>query len=172
MESACPGQNVTFTCTIPSSTHQWMVPSLSISRTLTQYDMMASDDPFQFAVRVLVRGTSRYIESTATVTATEGLNGTTVLCQHRNRETQNNTVKLIGKHLIKYSSDYIMIAATQLLIAHYSYCCMCISFNVCTMNDHSVKSLELKVMVAWLQVSSWVPRLATGNYCWDCSLYC
>ena len=41
--------------------------------------------------------------SMATVTATEGLNGTIVLCQHRNRETQNNTCSKIHVECSDYN---------------------------------------------------------------------
>lgn len=108
VESACPGQNVTFTCTIPSPTHEWRVPSLSISRTLTRYDRMPSDDRFQFAVSI----SDMFIKSTATVAATEDLNGTLVSCRDGNQPpvgTQNSTVKLIGKQKLQGLHDGVVI---------------------------------------------------------------
>ena len=106
MESACPGQNVTFTCTVSSRAHRWEIPSLNITRNLLPADgeslRVYQDHPFQIAV--IDAGTP--MKSTATVTVNEALNGTIVFCQDVNSaqplgspdvHTQINTVKLIGE---------------------------------------------------------------------------
>jgi len=100
VERPCPGQNVTFTCTIPSLAHWWEVPSLGITpRSLTPSDLngVSPDPPFQFAVIEVIPGTS--ITSTATVTATANLNGTNVFCRDGNLvlpDPQNATIVVIG----------------------------------------------------------------------------
>ena len=81
VERPCPGDRVTFTCTVPSLAHLWSVPSLDIARSLLPGDLgrVVSDPPFQFSVTEV--RTSTFITSTATVTATADLNGTLVVCE-------------------------------------------------------------------------------------------
>ena len=102
MERPCPGETVTFTCTISSTAHQWRVPSLGISRALTpssQQSGVISDPPFEFNVTEVVPGTS--ITSIAIVNITEGLNGTLIMCQDGNLvlPDQTSTISLRGEHL-------------------------------------------------------------------------
>ena len=89
---------MTFTCTVPSLGHQWSVPSIAISRALLPGDLgqVISDPPFQFSVTEVRTGTS--ITSTATVNATEDLNGTLVLCRDGIGilPDQNSTITLRG----------------------------------------------------------------------------
>ena len=100
MERPCPGERVTFTCTVPSLAHWWSVPSFDIARSLLPADQgrVMSDPPFQFSVTGTVPGTS--ITSTATVTATADLIGTLVLCQDGIGmfPDQNSTINLNGEH--------------------------------------------------------------------------
>ena len=105
VERPCPGETVTFTCTLSSPAHHWVVSSLGIVRSLapvSQQDGMILDPPFQFAVTEVVPGTS--ITSTATVNITEGLNGTLVLCQDGNLvlPDQSTTINLQGEHGIMH----------------------------------------------------------------------
>ena len=98
VERPCPGERVTFTCTLSSIRHYWSVPSLGITRTLLPNDQGqgTSDPPFQFSVTKLRTCTS--ITSTATVTTTSDLNGTLVLCQDGigMLPDQNSTITLRG----------------------------------------------------------------------------
>ena len=102
VERSCPGESVTFTCTISSLAHQWNIPSRGIIQSLLPNDQghVMSNSPFQFNVTEVITGS--YIISTATVTATADLNGTTVLCQDGigMLPNQNNTIMTIGKHLV------------------------------------------------------------------------
>ena len=102
MERPCPGESVTFTCTIPSVGHQWDIQSLGISRSLLPRDqgrVISDHPPFQFNVTEVMTGS---ITSTATVSATQDLNGTLVLCRDGigMLPNQNNTVNIIGKHSV------------------------------------------------------------------------
>ena len=102
MERPCPGENVTFTCTIPSVGHQWSIPSHGIFQSLLPRDQgrVIPNPPFQFTVIEVTTGSN--ILSTATVTATADLNGTVLLCQDgiRMLRNQNNIINIIGKHSV------------------------------------------------------------------------
>ena len=102
MERPCPGERVTFTCTIPSVAHQWSVPSLGIIQSILPRDQgrEISKTPFQFNVTEVM--TESNIISTATVMATSDLNGTIVACQDgiRMLPDQNSTINVIGKYLV------------------------------------------------------------------------
>ena len=98
VERPCPGENVTFTCTILASALQWMVPSLGITRALVPSNQgkVFSDPPFQFTVTEVMTGS---ITSTATVNATTNLNGTLVVCQDGfEMQDQNSTINIIGEN--------------------------------------------------------------------------
>ena len=103
VERPCPGERVTFTCTVPSLAHQWTVPSLSITRALnpaSQQDGVPPDPPFQFSVTEVVTG---FITSTATVNATADLDGILVVCRDGNLmlpDNQNSTINLRGEHAV------------------------------------------------------------------------
>ena len=106
VERQCPGESVTFTCTIPSNGHQWNIPSLTITCELVRRDQgrVITNHPFQFTVTEVMTGS---ITSTATVTATVDLNGTVVVCRDGiGMETeQHSTIKLSGElclHAYKY----------------------------------------------------------------------
>ena len=94
---------VTFTCTLPSLAHQWMVPSLNISRSLSPADEQSGvppDPPFQFAVTEVMAGS---LTSTAVFTTTENLNGTLVLCRDSNLmlpDDQNRTTLVPKEGLV------------------------------------------------------------------------
>ena len=102
MGRPCPGERVTFTCTILSNGHQWDIPLLNISRSLLPRDQgrVISDPPFQFAVTEVMTATS--ITSTATVTVTTHLNGTLVGCRDGigMLPDQSSTINILGKHLL------------------------------------------------------------------------
>ena len=96
---------MTFTCTVLSLAHVWIIPSLGITRSLTpisQGDGVISDPPFEFNVTEVVPGTS--ITSTATVNVTADLNGTLVVCQDGlgMLPDQSITINLQGEHGIMY----------------------------------------------------------------------
>ena len=99
VERPCPGESVTFTCTVPSVAHRWSVPSLGIFHSLLPNDQgqVISSPPFQFSVTGIVSGTS--ITSTVTVTSTGDLNGTLVVCQDGIGmfPDQNITINLRGR---------------------------------------------------------------------------
>ena len=101
VERPCPGERVTFTCTVPSLAHQWRVPSLGITRALlpSSEGRMISDPPFQIAI---VQVMTRFITSTATVTVTAALNGTLIMCQDGigMLPDQNTTINLKGEHVL------------------------------------------------------------------------
>ena len=105
VEKPCPGESVTFTCTVPSLAHQWQVPSLGITRALlpSSEGRVISDPPFQFAVGQVMTG---FITSTATVTVTAELNGTLVMCQDGigMLPDQNSTIYLKGEHMMIVSA--------------------------------------------------------------------
>ena len=95
-------ETVTFTCTVSSLSHQWMVPSRSISRSLApaDQDMTFTDSPFQFAIMSVGAAS---ITSTAVFNATEDLNGTLVLCRDGNlilQDDQNRTINLRGEYMV------------------------------------------------------------------------
>ena len=95
----CPGERVTFTCTIPSNGHQWSVPALNISRGLlpkSHGGVITDHLPFQFTVTEV---TMESIISTASVNATTDLNGTLVVCWDGigNKTSQRNTITLRGE---------------------------------------------------------------------------
>ena len=99
MERPCPGERVTFTCTVPSLGHQWSVPSLSISRSLLHHDqgrVISDHPPFQFAVTEVMTGS---ITSTATVNATADLNGSLVVCRDGigMLPEQSSSINIIGE---------------------------------------------------------------------------
>ena len=100
MERPCPGERVTFTCTVSSLEHRWEVPSLNISQLLFPSIQPQFDYPFEFAVTEAVPGTS--ITSTATVNVTANLNGTLVLCKDGNLvlPNQSTTINLRGEHAV------------------------------------------------------------------------
>ena len=100
VERPCPGESVTFTCTIPSNGHQWYIPFLNISRSLLPRDQgrVISDPPFQFTVTEVMTGTS--ITSTVTVNATADLNGILIVCRDGigMLPEQSTTINILGKH--------------------------------------------------------------------------
>ena len=100
VERPCPGERVTFTCTLSSLSHQWVVSSLNIVRTFAPVGLgdVISDGPFEFNVTEVVPGTS--VTSTATLNATLNLNGTLVLCRDGNQvlSDQNSILNLRGEH--------------------------------------------------------------------------
>ena len=102
MERPCPGESVTFTCTIPSLGHQWNIQSLGISRSLLHRDqgrVITDHPPFQFNVTEVIPGTS--ITSTATVNATADLNGTLIVCRDGvgTLSDQRSTINLRGEYV-------------------------------------------------------------------------
>ena len=107
VERPCPGESVTFTCTIPSDGHQWNIPSLDITFEVVRRDqgrVITNHPPFQFNVTEVMTGS---ITSTATVTATVDLNGTIVVCRDGigMLPDQSSTIKLSGEvclHAYKY----------------------------------------------------------------------
>ena len=103
LEKPCPGESVTFTCTISSPAHQWHIPSRGIIQSLLPRDLgrvITDHPPFQFTVTEVMTRSS--ITSTATVTATADLNGTIVVCQDGigMLPDQSNTINIIGKQSV------------------------------------------------------------------------
>ena len=101
MKRPCPGERVTFTCTISSVGHQWKIPSLNITRGLlpsSQGRVITDHPPFQFIVTEVMPGTS--IISTATVNATTNLNGTLIVCQDGigMLPDQSTTINIVGEN--------------------------------------------------------------------------
>ena len=98
VQRPCPGESVTFTCTIPSNGHQWDIPSLNITCDLVPRDQgrVITDPPFHFNV---TRVMTESITSTATVTATVDRNGTLVVCRDGiGMETdQRDIIRLSGE---------------------------------------------------------------------------
>ena len=95
-------ETVTFTCTVSSLSHQWMVPSLNISRSLAPADqgMTFTDSQFRFVIMSVSAGS---ITSTAVFNATEDLNGTLVLCRDGNLmlpDDQNRIINLRGEYMV------------------------------------------------------------------------
>ena len=100
MERPCPGERVTFTCTVSSVGHQWEIPFLNISRSLLPNDqgrVITDHPPFQFSVTRVMTGS---ITSTATVSATTDLNGTLVTCRDGigMLPDQQKIINIVGKH--------------------------------------------------------------------------
>ena len=104
VERPCPGESVTFTCRISSPAHRWQVSVFGITRSLVPGDRggMISEPPFQFNVTEVIPGTS--ITSTATVTASAGLNGTLVVCQDGLGvlPDQSSIIHIRGEYTIRY----------------------------------------------------------------------
>ena len=105
VERPCPGESVTFTCTIPSLGHQWDIPFHSMSQRVAARDQggIISAPPFQFNVTEV---TASNIRSTATVNATADLNGTLVSCQDSilgMLPIQNSTINIIGEYCDVYA---------------------------------------------------------------------
>ena len=101
VERPCPGESVTFTCTISSVGHQWDISSLGISRSLLPRDqgrVISDHPPFHFNVTEVMTGVS--IASTATVNATADLNGTRVVCRDGvgTLPDQSSIINLRGEH--------------------------------------------------------------------------
>ena len=105
VERPCPGESVTFTCTISSLAHRWQVSVFDITRSVIPRDQggVISEPPFQFNVTEVIPGTS--ITSTATVTATAGLNGTLVVCQDGLGilPDQSSIIHIRGEHTVGVS---------------------------------------------------------------------
>ena len=103
---------MTFTCTISSVAHDWMVPSLNISRALVSSSTgRFPDPPFEFAVTQRM-GTT-VTESTAVVTVNADLNGTLVLCRDAAGivPEQNSTINLRGEHAVVVGTVVLCIRA-------------------------------------------------------------
>ena len=102
VERSCPGENVTFMCTISSLAHRWVASALDMPRSVTPRDQgeVVSDPPFQFNVTEVVMGS--YITSTATVTATTDLSGTLITCQDGigMLPDQSNTINVRGEDAV------------------------------------------------------------------------
>jgi len=99
VERPCPGETVTFTCTISSTVHDWSATPLGAPRTLAAGGLgrVVSDPPFEFNVTEVMTGS---ITSTATVNATINLNGTLVSCQDGSGMMlpgQSSTINLRGE---------------------------------------------------------------------------
>ena len=95
-------ETVTFTCTVSSLSHQWMVPSRSISRSLIPADQGMTFTDLQFRFAIMSVGAAS-ITSTAVFDATEDLNGTLVLCRDGNlilQDNQNRTINLRGEYMV------------------------------------------------------------------------
>ena len=124
VERPCPGESVTFTCTVPSLAHQWTVPSRSIVRALnpaSQQDGVPPAPPFQFSVVEVMTGS---ITSIATVNATADLNGTLVVCRDGNLmlpDNQNSTINLRGEHAVSVclSGKHVIFACIHSSRASY-----------------------------------------------------
>ena len=102
VERSCPGENVTFTCTIFSLAHRWESSALAMPRSLVPGDQgdVVPDPPFQFNVTAVMTGS--YITSTATVTATTDLSGTLITCQDGigMLPDQSNTISVRGEDAV------------------------------------------------------------------------
>lgn len=124
-ERPCPGERVTFTCTVPSLAHWWNVPSLNTAQSLlpaSQQDGVISNPPFEFNVTEVRIGTS--IASTATVNVTANLNGTLILCQDGIGvlPDQSTTIKPSRGNVLVVSKLWsVKSAGIFLLCLHYTY---------------------------------------------------
>ena len=102
VERSCPGESVTFTCTISSLAHRWEASALDMPRSVIPRDQggVVSDPPFKFNVTEVVIGS--YITSTATVSATTDLNGTLITCQDGigMLPDQSNTISVRGEDAV------------------------------------------------------------------------
>ena len=91
----------------------WHIQSLNITRELlpgSRGGVISDHPPFQFAVTEVVTGS---ITSTATVTATDDLNGTLVVCQDGigMEPEQRNTINIIGELFFWHAQNvYLGIA--------------------------------------------------------------
>ena len=101
-DAVCPGQSVTFTCTVDSnSVHEWAIMDGSTTMSI---DFVTPSVPnatnLGFTLTVL-DVTAAPITSTATVTITSDLNGTVIVCSNalvgNNRLEQTTTVNVIGE---------------------------------------------------------------------------
>ena len=119
VERPCPGESITFTCTISSLAHRWRVSVFGITRSLVPGDQggVISEPPFQFNVTEVIPGTS--IKSTATVTATAGLNGTLVVCQDGLGILldQSSIIHIRGEHIVRYI-HVIWVGLSKQLLNH------------------------------------------------------
>ena len=118
MERPCPGERVTFTCTIESAAHRWEVSSLGFSRSLVAGDLgrVFSDPPFEFNVTGDMAGS---ITSTATVNATTNYNDTIVVCQDGigSLTDQSTTINIIGEHVYVVGMSPVHVAGRLLIQA-------------------------------------------------------
>ena len=109
VERPCPAETVEFTCTLSSTSHDWNIPSLSISRALApvQLGIVFSNPPFEFSVTEVMQGTS-ILTSTATVNTTQDLNVTLILCRDGlgMLPDQNTTINLRGEHEVIVCAFY------------------------------------------------------------------
>ena len=147
VERQCPGESVTFTCTIPSNGHQWNIPSLNITYELVRRDqgrVITNHPPFQFNVTELMTGS---ITSTATVTATVDLNGTVVVCRDGiGMETeQHSTIKLSGELCLHAYKDLFVVSPVSIYLNSFASKSASYTYVTCIFLSHyHIKS------VVWL----------------------
>ena len=114
VERPCPGESVTFTCTVSSLAHVWRVSDLSITETLVPANQgqVLPDPPFEFNVTEVIPGEN--ITTTATVIATISLNGTLVSCEAGigSLPGQSSTINLRGECVV----SVVIVCACKLRI--------------------------------------------------------
>lgn len=105
--AACPGERVTFTCTVPSDTHGWRITDGSTELQIgyvTPVSPTTTNLGFELQIMDI---TAVPITSTATVNVTVDLNSTVIVCTNvllpPNRIEQNTTVSNIGELLTCHS---------------------------------------------------------------------
>ena len=99
----CPGERVTFTCTVSSIAHSWRIIGGSTELQIGIVTPASPTDTYLGFELQVVDVTAVPITSTATVNTTVDLNNTVIVCSNvlvpPNRIEQNTTVNIIGELL-------------------------------------------------------------------------
>ena len=99
--TSCVGDLVTYTCTLPTVSHAWMIPSLGFIETITRTTPTFSEPPSPFSIVTTADGGGANPITTAlSVTSFAGLNGANITCGDPSQilnETQDTTVVVFGK---------------------------------------------------------------------------
>ena len=95
--TSCIGDNVTYTCTVNSRGHTWIISSLPQTVVIVRSKPRISMPPYSF---VLVEDTGTTINSTLSLTVFAGFNGTAIACQDAlsGRDVQSTTGLVFGEY--------------------------------------------------------------------------
>ena len=98
----CIGDNVTYTCTVPTPAHTWNIQPVGLNTAITRSTPMITSTFGGILIQIRIiqdQGGSNPITTTLSLIAFAGLNGTTVQCQDSDlaEPAQESVAKVLGE---------------------------------------------------------------------------